>query len=437
MLTAVPKVNVQIGPIPLYMIDVLIGVCLLRSMRLPREYRWRMPFQGLLGTLFFFAILSEGAGVVYSGEILQPLYMAGRTTLAFLVVFITVRLVRGPEEVEIVLKAAVAGLLVTGSLMVLSSLPMTRSIANIFFSISFLEPAARSVAAAYAEYGDYGVRGRTLVGVSIMGATYINALWPLAALFLVWKRRAGVWRMLAIAACTLAPFAVLMSYSRGPILGSILIVLATLFLGIKSLRGGILRPVLTALVLVMIVGVGSQVFFFDRLVNRTEAIFDDPMADDREAERLLAYVDPFSHLAENPQFMFLGEGVGIQKTGQPFENAGRPDHAVFAKAYYVRGMISAVLYMILIVSAVLLALRNCSRASDRRTQAFSAAALLAMIAMLPWAVFGHAIVSMPRGAMMFFFVLGIVAVANRFAAATRQQDQGRQVVDDRRHPAFR
>jgi hypothetical protein len=37
-----------------------------------------------------------------------------------------------------------------------------------------------------------------------------------------------------------------------------------------------------------------------------------------------------------------------------------------------------------------------------------------VLGLLPWAAFGHSIVSAPRGAMMFFFVLGLLTSLRHF-----------------------
>jgi hypothetical protein len=415
MLMAIPKTNIQLGPIPLYLIDLVIIACLFVAAKQPRQAHAPIPFRGLVITLLIFALLGEVASILYGGRMADAIYIMLRTSLAFSVFFIVYRMVGAVADIEMMLKAATAGVLITASLMIMSSLPFTRSVANSFFAISFLEPASRSVAAAYAEYGEVGVRGRTLVGVSILGATFINIGWPLAALLWQWPGLGMLWRRLAMAACFLAPMAVLMSYSRGPILGTMLIVLATLVLGLRQVRAGIVQPVLVAACLVAAVGVGSQLFFFDRLVNRTQAMFEDPMSDERESERLFAYIEPFEHLARHPQFLISGQGVSLSRSGVVTEEAGKATHAVFAKAYYTRGMLAALLHVVVVVLAGLYAWRNLFRALSGPGRALAQAVFLSTVAILPWFAFGHAMISAPRGTMVFFFTLGLLAALSRFA----------------------
>jgi hypothetical protein len=413
VLTAAPRTNVQIGPIPIYLVDVLMaGVLLLYAPKAGRYPRGGRPFAGIVLALFGFAELS---GALQSGAILDAIYLAGRTTLAFGVFYATSQLVRSPKDLEIVLKAAVLGLSVTALMMILTSLPMTRSfVAEHILSLQFLEPAGEMAADEYLAASEGGVRGRTLVGVSILGASFINVAWPLGALLLRWPGRLGTWRTVALVACLVAPLGVLMSYSRGPILGTILIVLCVLVLGARRIRRGILLPVAVGTGLVLFIGIGSQIFFFDRLTNRTQAAFEDPLADEREAERVLAYSEPFAHVAEHPRFLVVGDGNVIRRTDVEAAIAGQANHALFAMAYYNQGMVAAFLYIYLLLAALLRAFRYFRRSSSTVGAYYSQAVFLSFVAILPLAAFGHTIVSDSRGSMLFFFLLGLLASLRHF-----------------------
>lgn len=436
VLTAVPRLSMKFGSVPIYFIDLLIGVMMLMAVTRPR-FPGRRPFTFVVGVLFCFAIFGEIAGLMSGGRLLETVYISARTTLAFSVFFITTQFVKNAKDLEIILKAAVLGVIITASVMILSSIPMTRSIvASTLFSIPMLEPAADQVADEYLNSGDSGVRGRTLVGVSILGATFLNILWPHAALLMRWPVSIGYWRWIATAACLLAPMGVIMSYSRGPILGSILLVTAVLILGVSRIRSGILFPVIISAGVIAVVGVGSQLFFFDRLTSRTEAIFDNPAEDERESERLFAYTEPFEHLLEHPSFLFIGEGNAISHTGGLAEKAGQATHAVFAAAYYTYGMVGAFLLWFLILRALLVANRHRIKVKGTMGELQAQALTLSMLAILPWAVFGHAIVSTPRGTMIFFLQVGLVAALSRLPNRSASKPMRPLPYVHRRNPAF-
>lgn len=416
VLTAVPKMNVRVGPVPLYLIDLLIVLIVYYASRRPGFGPNGRPFQSIILALFAFTMIGEFVGFLYTGSIFEHVYQAGRMTLAFLVFYATGQLIRTSEDLELVLKAAALGVIITASMMILTSLPQTRDlVARTILNNTFLDPAGRRVAEFYLNSGDTGVRGLTLVGVSILGASFINMAWPLAALLYSWPGSIGRWRTMAVAACFLAPMGVLMSYSRGPILGTILIILFVALLGLSRIKKGVLLPVGFGILLVLTVGVNSEVFFFDRLTNRTVAAFDNPLEDERESERILAYVEPFEHVVEHPTFLVMGQGIAISRSSSVVpEAADKASHALFAVSYYANGMVAALLYMFLLASAFFYTLQHVKARRSGIGQYLSHALLASTLGIAPWAVFGHAMVSTPRGAMMFYFILGLLTCLRHF-----------------------
>jgi hypothetical protein len=439
VLVTIPRAGIKFGPVPLYLIDILVVFLLVAASRLP-PMSSRRRFSRTVILIFVLAMASETVGMVRFGTIEESVYIILRTTLAFSVFFVAGQIVRTIEDIRLILQAVVLGMLITASLMILTSLPMTRTlVTDLVFSIRFLEPAANEVLDIFGEAGESGVRGRTLVGVSIIGATFINVCWPLAALLLRWPWPVGIWRNMALAACLLAPMGVLMSYSRGPILGSALIVVVALLLGLHRMRRGILFPIAVAAALILTIGVGSQLFYFDRLTNRVEAMFEAPTEDERESERILAYVEPLEHVADHPGFFIVGEGITVSYAIglRPPAMAGKATHAVFAIAYYSYGLVASILYILLILRALLFA--GLLAVSKQRTveNLLAQPLFLAIVALLPWAAFGHAAVSTPHGAMLFFLLIGLLSALAHFRAPVRRRKPvSHRTYVDRPHPAF-
>lgn len=427
LISGVPKLNIRVGPVPVYLIDFVVLAMAHFALRRPGFGPRGQPFAAAIALLLCFGVIGEAAGFIKTGTLFDHIYFAARTVIAFLVFFAVGRLIRGPEDLEPILKAVVLGLLLTSTVMILTSFPMTRSfVTNVVLDNNFLDPASERVAEKYLSKGDSGVRGRTLVGVSIMGATFINLTWPLAAL-LFWNSTeiSRLWRNLAFAACALAPLGVFMSYSRGPILGTIMIIICAIVLRVPAVRKGILVPVLMGSVFVGSIGINSELFFFERLTNRTAAIFDDPLTDKRESDRLLAYVDPFYHVAENPMFLFIGEGNAITRSrvveAQVWSGA---NHALFASSYYSGGLISSFVYMFLMINGFYFAYWHLKRRRRTPSGAYSQALFLCMVGLVPWVLFGHAMVSTARGAMMFFFILGLLSTLRKFPLQSEPPEQG-------------
>jgi hypothetical protein len=415
MLMSVPRMSVKFGSAPLYFIDLVILGMFICAARIESTTRGLSLPTRLILVIFVFAILSELKTFVLSDASPESAYTIIRTVLAFSVFYSVSRLVRSAEDFRPLLQVVSAALIFNSLLLVLTSLPMTRPLTSVLFTSSILEPAAArtDLIDRVIEAGDTAVRGRTLVGVSILAATFSNVAWPFAALLSVWPQCSLLWRIVAMVACLLAPFGVLMSYSRGPIIGSILIVAAVVVFRLAYIRRGILAPVLLATMVVVSIGISSDLFFFSRLINRTNVILAGDYHDERESERLYAYIGPFEHVLENPTYLFLGDGINPDRAGVEPVSREAATHALFASAYYAYGLMGALLFMSLVGAAILEAARGMRERHSVAGNSLSQALFASLVAMLPWFAFGHAMITSPSGSMLMFFVLGLLAALDR------------------------
>ena len=95
------------------------------------------------------------------------------------------------------------------------------------------------------------------------------------------------------------------------------------------------------------------------------------------------------------------------------------DHAVFAKAYYGYGMIAAAAYALLLLAALLYTYGKVrvARMHPGFMALYPQALFASLLGFLPWFIFGHAAVSQPRGAMLMFMLLGMIASLEYFYPA--------------------
>lgn len=185
LIFSMPRLNVRVGDVPVYAIDVislliLTYVFFSGNRKRPSGY----PFRGIFVAMVILCIVSELMGILYGAQMLDALYLAARFFLAHSVIFAIPLLIRSKVDIELILKAIALALLINAGLMILTSLPMTRqSTILMVFSHPFLEPAADLVMRSYLLEldGEAGARGRTLVGVSILGASFAAVSWPLVA----------------------------------------------------------------------------------------------------------------------------------------------------------------------------------------------------------------------------------------------------------------
>jgi len=416
ILTAVPKLNIRVGPVPVYLIDFLVILLCYFAMKRPKFENQGRPFWVIIILLYCFTVIGELVGFIYTGSVFNHVYMIARMTFSFLTFFLIGQLIRTADDIEVVLKAAVIGLIITALTMVLSSIPATRPFIAIFvLDNPILDPAGERIAEIYLSFSDTGQRGRSLIGVPTISGSWINMIWPLAALLYRWPREIGIWRKVALFACLLAPLGVLMSYSRGPILGMFILIIASILFGLKHIQRGILIPLTLGVFGILMVGTNSEAFFFDRLIKRSAAAFENPLDNEQESERILSYIEPFEHVLQKPYFLFAGQGnvMGRSNTVIP-EVAGKANHSLFGVAYYSKGMIGALLYQFLIATALFFAFWHVGKRKFTLAGFYSQALLASTLAIVPWSMFTHSIVSAPRGAMMFFFIIGLLTTLRHF-----------------------
>ena len=417
ILFAMPKLSVRVGPVPIYIIDIFLFVAYLQSWRLRKLTNSKFKVSGVIYFVSFLIIFSELYAAIILGTFLEPIYQSLRTFLALSVFFSTSRIINSKNDIIKISSSALFGAVISASLLILTSVPFTRGlVTSTIFSITFLEPGFDE---ELLELSSSGTRGRSLIGVSILSGAFLNTVWPLI-LYLRGATHLKKYTLQIQLTAILIPIGVVMTYSRGAILGLLLVILGIVFYNGGKSRGIIIGGVVTVLLIFSTVGWNSEVFYFERLTKSTARIFEEGEDTRSEAERKYAYTEPFEHLVKNPLFLFFGEGLAKEKIGSNRLTAGRgmATHAVFAKAYYAYGMIVALLYLFLLVYAFVVTLAYSNKKLNSATS-FSRALLASLLGLFPWYMLGHAAVSTPRGAIMLFFVFGLVSAQSNIHYSER------------------
>lgn len=431
-LTAFPRLNVRIGSAPLYFIDIMIIVSFYYSSKMPKACRVRLPFSRLIYSILFFAAVSELLAFIRYNGAPQPIYQLFETIVPFLLFLSVARVATDADAVIAIFKAAIYGISLSAVLMIMSSLPFSRGAATaLFFSWKFLEPAAKGAIERVELQNALalgGVRGRSLIGVSILSGAFINVVLPFTIYYYYRAGLRGLSKKVALMVLLLAPFAVVMSYSRGALLGLFLVVFGLVFWGSSKYKKQILASLFIALVVFSTVGWDSDVFFFDRFERRFSVELDDAQAKAGDDERYNAYSEPFKHVIDHPSFFLFGEGVTVRKMsyGPIPEQAGKATHALFAIAYYSYGLLTAFLYMILWLGGFRYLLRSMKRFKRRKDFAalqYARTLFVSLLGMSSWLLLGHAAISTPRGAMLFFLLFGLISSLRCFRGESRSVRQ--------------
>lgn len=421
ILFAAPKLRITIGSIPLYIIDLISLVTLYqaRALRRPDSSALRPLVVGIL----VFAVLSEWIAGGRIGTVVQPIYIIARTLIAASLFFVLPKIVVSSKQLEPILKAALLGALITSTLMIMTSVPQTRALAiNSVFSISILEPS--DVTRRYDIYSEQADRGRSLVGVSILSAAFLNGIWALLFVLRSFPQLTGRWRALLALATILAPVGIVASYSRGAVIGLLLVIMAVLFVNTSTVRRPLVAGVAIVLIVVTWLGWDSSYFYFERLEDATELALEETYTNVSVTERLFSYTEPWAHVTAHPAFLFVGQGFARRTVSghDLVEGNDAATHSVFAAAYYGYGLLAALLYVGLLFKAISMVWRVVNHSPPGFERTFSGALLAGLMGMSSWFFLGHAAVSEPRGAMFLFFCFGLVATLERLSPipATRR-----------------
>ena len=418
VLFGAPKINIKIGPIPLYLIDFLIFLTVYHARKLPK-LSYKLPYKSLVSFILFMILTNEFLNGLLIGTLIQPIYLMVRMSLAVSLFFVVPKIIRKPEDLIKILTYGLVGAFITALLLIFSSLPITRVISTILLSNPVLTPNAVSLSSNILEAGESGIRGSSLIGVSILSGAFLNVIWPLLFLLLTFYKPKGILKYILFTTLALVPIGVIMTYSRGAILATILVVIGIVIFQKGKYRSLIIGLLVSGYIGFSFIGFDSDLFMFDRITERTTAALENPYEDERESERIDAYTQPFEHLLKNPLYLFLGEGFGRAKvSGTPDLSGGinRADHAVFAKAYYAYGLITSFSIVFLFFFLTNYTFKLIRKTSNSKLFSSKLTRLLfvLLVGFSSWFSFGHAAVSNPRGTMLMFFVFGLVASQRNF-----------------------
>lgn len=417
LLSGMPKVRVVIGA-PIYFVDVLI-LCLIviTSSRKNRRFVGQSKrLINLVGLYMFFAVLSEIHGVMVYGHYFDASYLMLRYALAFALPFVMPKVIRSARDLVVVLKGLCAGLFVSALLAIFYSLPFMRGIARAVFSIKTICPVRESELAQTAD----ALRGQTLIGTSTFSSGVMATLWPLLYMGSSLCRRITGWRYWFVVALLLLPVGIIATYGRSAWLSVVLVFGSMMLWGGGKGRMKVIFMVVAFGLILSQIGINSKMLRVDIVVNKTERTVNTPLKDENERDRFMAYVDPFRHVMKYPVFFLAGSGAARRKAGgSAYEENKYASHTVPAMAYYTCGVGGAICHIMMLITVFSLCysrLRHAGRNLPSLVWMWRAL-LAACFGMLPWWLFGHGIVSQPRGAMVYYFFIGMVLACDQLYVA--------------------
>ncbi len=421
LLTALQLARVKIGPIPIYFVEAILVILIMRTPKTKVAVLSKNSSRILTSSkvFFLFVVLGELRGAISYNFILPAVYQIFRYGLGVYLIFLLPRIVRTKHQFQVILKAVVLGMLVTGGLSIISSLPPTRPIAKIIFSNSIINPSEGKGLTRYSMVrgDDRAVRGTSLIGPATFTGAYLCTLWPLGLLAYRMLSSARKWKRVALLVCIVVPIGALVTYSRSSWFGISSIVCMIGLLGFSGNRRILFLAITIIFLIVSQIGLNSSFLYMERIENRTTATFNDPLASGDVRERFLSYTQPLSHLFQNPSWLIAGAGSAGDKMADRgsidrliYDQEKLATHSAISWAYYGFGLPGAMCHIFLMLFAFNLIRRNIRYA--RQTQSEEIKAWQAFLAvwlggLLPWWSFGHGVVSTARGSMFFFFIIAL------------------------------
>jgi len=412
-----PKVRIVVGA-PLYLVDGLILYLILtasghKALK-PRGLSIRLT--RLVGLYFFFMVLGEIYGILIYGHVFDSIYLLFRFSMACSLPFVVPRVIRSLRDMAAVLKGLCAGLSLSALLAIFYSLPGTRSIARAVFSIKTICPVSESEVAGSTE----ALRGQTLVGTSTFSAGVMAILWPLLYMGAALFRRMILWKYLFTVALLVLPIGIIVTYGRSAWLSVVLVFGSMMLWGSGKGRVKALFVVIVFALIVAQIGINSRMTRVDIVAQKTERTINTPLQEENERARFMAYVDPFKHVVKYPVFLVTGTGMARRKFGgNAYGERVYASHTVPAMAYYSCGVVGAVCQIMMLVTLFRLCYRRLGHAGRFLPPMvwIWRGLLAAWFGLLPWWLFGHGIVSQPRGAMVYYLYIGIVVACDRIYVA--------------------
>ena len=426
LLTGFQLTRIKLGPLPIYFAELFALFLLIKSFSNSKNIKTPGSRQiSVFYILFFiFIFIGEIHGAMAYGFFLPAIFQIYRYGLGVFLVFSLPRQIQTDKEFNILLKAVVIGVIITASLSIFSSLPVTRPLARICFSNPFVDSSkARGLEKYNEARGDQGIRGTSLIGPAPFTGAYLCILWPLGILAHQRLKNNIKWRICSLAACIIAPIGALMTYSRSSYLGAALILGVVALFGKSGSRRLPILFVILAIVILSIFGLDSKYLYFERIQNRTMATLNDPLASADVSERFLSYSEAIKYFYSHPVYLFCGAGSAGDKMADRgevgeliYDQGALPTHSAFAWSVYGFGLGGGLCQVALMLSSLILILKNILFSKKKTRDEQSTWPLLFALwlgGLLPWWLFGHGVVSTARGAMFMAFIFSIFLICEQ------------------------
>jgi len=432
----IPLSRVQIGPMPLYFIDVIAFLVLfLGRNHIIVMYRRHRRLSAII-LIFILALLPTYFGELLRMSPLEPSYLMGRTLLHIFAVWSISGFLRKELYLKKFLLGLACGALFTAAIATLNSLPITGPFVRAhIFTISWLKPQGT---------GGYELSAEMLIkldeakaerGDSLLGKSNVTGFALISVLpFLIGAVRHLKYKMFSKvifnAAIILSFFALLFTYSRLAYLAIAILIYGYLLFERQVFSKRFLPLIILASIVIGAIGVQSAVFKFSFIADKFD-LTNEQYTYTNQA-RVLAYTYPFELIYNDPSYMLRGAGRSFKKLRDKDSEANilkldgslsTAMHSVFAASVFYRGALAMIVFFylyFLFTKTCYKMIKKSKREKNPATWMIIASTISLMSILPPWA-FDHYIVTKMSSHMHLFLIFGLVLACIGHAKANNQE----------------
>ena len=400
---AFPKINIYIGDIPLYFVDIISMILISQNI----DFKSDVKLRKIALFLLFMFISSQLLFLFLTKDIKVVAYNLIRYSIPILGIFtffpkIFQEIAKKRSYVNIIKYSC----LFTSIILVGSSIPASRDFIEDLVSYNFLYPSAEKIFEKKSGIEE-AIRGLSLIGVSNISGTII--LFGLGIVIYFEKiKKSNILFILFTLAGAIA------TYSRTVFISLILIFLFNVL--ISNIRSNY-KYLFSLIILSIFLNWGKLIentkyLNFDRINNSTFKIKSTNETQIRSInERVLSYTQPFNDLQKKPFYLFSGATINSLKSKKGIKyfdvNVNKPDHSLFGRSFYIYGFSVSIIYMFilyLIGKKLVLCLKH-------KNNLF-----ICIVPIFVWCFTSHGAITSPNGAAIFFLclVLPIFLIEKQF-----------------------
>lgn len=420
ILTAFPFTKVPIGGAPIYFLDILAVVLILK-------YRFQRSGDTLMRILIaLYIVIGFVVGlreIMFYKILPEVLYMTIRYTLSFAIAFTIPSLIKDVRTLKALIAGMIVGLTVNATVGILFSLPMTGDfVEENLFTIGLLYPGRRFMSYSLGVDRIFAMRTETFVGgANLVG--YFTIMGIIFALFYYQLSRSVKTRVFLIIAILAGFFNCVLTYSRSTYLALFFLLFVILLQrGNKLGKRYIIVGLTAVLLFVGWKGIDNEMFNFERITNSFAIIAGDSPMTYAEEARINSFRGPIRRIYQDPFYILIGKGftenklrryANLSKEETLLETEGGENHFYFAAILLERGLIASMVFTLLYLYAIYLLFFKTAMKSMEAPKTFyllRQALQLVFAILLPYLAVTHIHVNKIYGSHMFFVSIGLVLV---------------------------